>query len=198
MLEGNYSNGTLNTVGSMFSSAATMIGFAVNPSTTTNNAFLSATGIAIARSAMLLDGAEMRFYLGATQTVTVGSAVTLTQYMQLTTSGLSVTGTVTASSTMTATNFLLSSDARFKTDLVPMTNALSSLDRITAYRYTHLRNQQQEVGVLAQDVREVLPEAVSEDADGMLSVAYDRLVPLLVAAVKELSAQVRALQAQGA
>jgi hypothetical protein len=42
-----------------------------------------------------------------------------------------------------------------------------------------------QVGVLAQDVEAVLPEAVTTDADGYKSVRYDNLIPLLIEAVKE-------------
>lgn len=95
---------------------------------------------------------------------------------------------------LTSADFILSSDARLKTNLVPLTSALDAIDRIDAYRYTHLRHARQEVGVIAQEVREVLPEAVSESDDGTLGVSYDRLVPLLLAAVKELSAKVKQLE----
>ena len=43
-----------------------------------------------------------------------------------------------------------------------------------------------EVGVIAQEVERVLPEVVSEDAEGYKSVDYTKLTPLLIEAVKEL------------
>jgi hypothetical protein len=51
-------------------------------------------------------------------------------------------------------------------------------------------------GLIAQDVLEVQPEAVSEGVDGMLSVRYTELIPLAFAAIKELSAQNKALEAR--
>jgi hypothetical protein len=42
-----------------------------------------------------------------------------------------------------------------------------------------------QVGVLAQDVEAVLPEAVTTDADGYKTVRYDNLIPLLIEAIKE-------------
>ena len=49
-------------------------------------------------------------------------------------------------------------------------------------------------GVSAQEVAEVLPQAVTKRADGeYLTVKYEKLVPLLLEAVKELSAKVDAL-----
>jgi hypothetical protein len=95
---------------------------------------------------------------------------------------------------VTAADFVLSSDVRLKTNLVPLTSAIDAVDTLTAYRYTHTKTERQEVGVLAQEVREVLPEAVTEGEDGMLGVSYDRLVPLLLAAVKEMSARIKTLE----
>ena len=43
----------------------------------------------------------------------------------------------------------------------------------------------QKIGVLAQDIREVFPELVSEDANEMLAVNYQGLVPVLINALKE-------------
>jgi hypothetical protein len=42
----------------------------------------------------------------------------------------------------------------------------------------------QEIGVIAQEVREVFPELVTEGADGILSVKYDNLVAIIVDAIQ--------------
>ncbi len=47
----------------------------------------------------------------------------------------------------------------------------------------------QQVGFIAQEVREVMPEVVQEHSDGTLSLDYGRLTPLLVEAIKELRAE---------
>jgi hypothetical protein len=49
------------------------------------------------------------------------------------------------------------------------------------------------VGVIAQEVEAVMPEVVADRADGFKAVKYDRIVALLIEAVKELSAKVDAL-----
>jgi len=57
----------------------------------------------------------------------------------------------------------------------------------------HKRGQQ-DVGLIAQEVEDVLPEAVKEFQDGhsegYKSVSYDKLVPLLVEAIKDLRSQI--------
>ena len=47
-----------------------------------------------------------------------------------------------------------------------------------------------DIGVIAQDVEKVLPEAVSTKPDGTKGVHYNKLIPLLIEAVKDLSQQV--------
>jgi len=129
-----------------------------------------------------------------------GSAATLTTARSIwgqsfngsadVTGALSNATTGVFSSTVTASDFVLSSDVRFKTDLRPLYNALHDMDTLYAFRYHNVRTEKTEVGVLAQQVRMVLPEAVVEDADGFLGVSYDRLVPFLLAALKELKGRV--------
>jgi hypothetical protein len=101
------------------------------------------------------------------------------------------TGIATFSGAVYATDFILSSDARLKTHVTPIQGALDKLCRIGGYTYTGARTGQREAGVMAQELAEVLPEAVSVDGDGYLSVAYDRVIPLLVAAIKELRSEAR-------
>jgi hypothetical protein len=52
------------------------------------------------------------------------------------------------------------------------------------------------VGLIAQEVQAVLPEAVSEDREGHMSLAYDSITALLVEAVKEQAAQIKEQAAQ--
>ncbi len=53
-----------------------------------------------------------------------------------------------------------------------------------------------QVGVIAQEVEAVLPEAVSEDAQGYKSVDYSKLTPLLIEASKAQQAQIELLKAE--
>jgi hypothetical protein len=56
------------------------------------------------------------------------------------------------------------------------------------------RTELREVGVIAQEIQKVLPEAVIEKEDGYLTVKYDRIIPLLIQAIKELSIEVESLK----
>ncbi|MDC1492727.1 hypothetical protein N8376_05165 [Flavobacteriaceae bacterium] len=54
----------------------------------------------------------------------------------------------------------------------------------------------QKIGVLAQDIKEVFPELVSEDANEMLAVNYQGLVPVLINALKEQQSEIDVLKEQ--
>ena len=101
-------------------------------------------------------------------------------------------------------NYYITSDVRLKTDIQPLEgSSLEKVKQLTAKTYLWKddlmgKGDKREIGLIAQEVAEVVPEVVSKmskDAD-TLGVAYTQLVPLLVEAVKELSAKVEALEAQ--
>lgn len=86
------------------------------------------------------------------------------------------------------------SDARLKTDVNTIQRAL---DKVSAMRgVTFTKDGTSQVGVIAQEVLEVVPEAVQLNADGYYSVAYGNLVGVLIEAVKELRAEVKALKGE--
>jgi hypothetical protein len=87
----------------------------------------------------------------------------------------------------------VSSDARLKQDITPIDNSLEKLMQLNGYSYrfkSKSDDPQKELGVLAQEVKAVLPEAVYTDSKGMYSVSYNSLVPLLINAVKEQQQQI--------
>lgn len=81
------------------------------------------------------------------------------------------------------------SDSRLKSNILRINDAL---DKVTLLNgYTFLKDGERGCGLLAQDLRNVLPEAVREHPDtGVLSVAYGNVVSLLINAVNDLRARV--------
>lgn len=87
------------------------------------------------------------------------------------------------------------SDQRWKTDIVPIADALDKVLAIGGYTFRRnddlpddsSREKKRMAGVLAQEVREVLPEVVDVDDDGRLHVAYGNLAALLIEATKQLA-----------
>jgi len=85
------------------------------------------------------------------------------------------------------------SDARVKRDQKYIENPLGKIDRMRGYTYT-LPSGKVQAGVIAQEVLEVLPEAVTMLPENSYAVSYDALVPLLLEAVRSLNAEVRQLK----
>ena len=85
------------------------------------------------------------------------------------------------------------SDRKHKKHIKPIRGALALIEKLRGVRYVRKRDGQHCVGVIAQEVREVLPEVVLETPDG-LSVDYGNLVAPLIGAVQELAARVRKLE----
>jgi hypothetical protein len=106
-----------------------------------------------------------------------------------------------SSAGLTAASFNVSSDARLKKDSEPITNALERLDLMHGVTFRWRQNDARAAGVIAQDVLEVLPEAISVDRSegatkGMLRVDAMAVVGLLVEALKQERQARRALDAR--
>jgi hypothetical protein len=102
----------------------------------------------------------------------------------------------TFSGTVTAPNFVSSSDARLKTDIAPIADALAKVQALTGVTFTMAGSDARQMGLIAQDVQAVTPEAVVE-AEGVLRLAYGNLVGLLVEAIKDLAQEVDQLKRSG-
>ncbi|MBK8701217.1 MAG: tail fiber domain-containing protein [Saprospiraceae bacterium] len=89
-------------------------------------------------------------------------------------------------------NLTQNSDERLKTDIQMFTGALDKLKGIQACHYRWIdpqRNQNLQTGLLAQDVQQSLPQLVSANDEGYLSVNYPAMNAVLLTALKELKAQ---------
>ena len=93
-----------------------------------------------------------------------------------------------------------SSDRRQKTNIKKLDNALDKVLTLDGVEYdwnemaaAH-RIGKHDVGVIAQQVEEVLPDAVEHRETGMMAVRYERLVPLLIEAIKELKSEIDELK----
>jgi len=104
----------------------------------------------------------------------------------LSNSGNNLAGDFTATGNVTAY-----SDARLKDNIETIDGAL---DKVCAMRGVMFdKDGKRETGVIAQEVQEVLPEAVMQNEE-YLSVAYGNMVGVLIEAVKELKAEIEVLK----
>ena len=99
----------------------------------------------------------------------------------------------TFTGTVTAPNFVSSSDARLKSDIAPISDALAKVQALTGVTFTMAGGETRQMGLIAQEVQAVAPEAVVE-AEGILRLAYGNLIGLLVEAIKDLATQVDQLK----
>jgi hypothetical protein len=155
----------------------------VNTSGNQTIAGVKTFGTAIAISGT--SNAAGHFYAGTTNP---GNTTRLNYDGNLHVNALTAVGDITAFS-----------DARFKTDIQTIGGALDKLSLIhgVTFRRTgdETQTQTRYVGVLAQEVEAVMPEAVHTDAEGYKAVAYGNMVALLIEAIKELTARLEKLDA---
>jgi hypothetical protein len=103
-----------------------------------------------------------------------------------------------------ATSWSGSSDARLKNITGTYTNALADIAQIEPIKFTWKNDETNtpHVGVIAQSVQTVVPEAVSQsqviegDETEYLGVRYTELIPLIIASIQELKAEVDSLKQQ--
>jgi hypothetical protein len=104
-------------------------------------------------------------------------------------------GDATVSNDLTVSgDVVISSDARLKSNIVSLGSTLSKLLQIDGKSYE--MKGKQKIGVLAQEIKEVFPELVSEDDNEMLAVNYQGLVPVLINALKEQQSEIDELKEQ--
>jgi hypothetical protein len=148
------------------------------------------------------------------QAVATGSSVQFGSF-GVGTGASGTTGEIRATNNVTA----FFSDKRLKDVVGPIDNALYKVSKINGVYYKQNKlaesfgynNYEQQVGVIAQEIQEVLPEAVkfapfdremkdgkeiSKSGEEYLTVQYEKLVPLLIEAIKELRLEIDVLKAK--
>lgn len=97
---------------------------------------------------------------------------------------------------LTAASFYATSDKRLKENLVAYSPEKSILD-LPVYKYNYISDEKkaEQIGCLAQDLREICPEIVQADEDnGYLTINESKIVYLLLDEVKKLKAEVEELK----
>ena len=102
--------------------------------------------------------------------------------------------TVTGTTLVTAPEVTATSDIRLKSNVEKIENSLEKIDKLNGYTFT--MNDKQMTGLVAQEVLDVLPEAVVGSEDEHYSLAYGNMVGLLVEGIKELKKEVAGLKEQ--
>jgi hypothetical protein len=106
--------------------------------------------------------------------------------------GLTCTGDVTANT---------SSDKRWKDNIIPIENPIEKIKKLTGNSFVwkdgfevYHSNKGLDYGVIAQEVEEVMPEIVIQRDGGYKGVRYEKIIPLLIEAIKEQQKQIEELK----
>jgi hypothetical protein len=100
---------------------------------------------------------------------------------------LDSSGNLTAASNITAY-----SDVRLKKEIKTIDNALNKVTSLRGVNF--IKDEEYQMGVIAQEVEEIIPEVVLTNNEGIKSVAYGNMVGLLIEAIKELKAEIEELK----
>ena len=153
------------------------------------SANINCTGLNAGAGAILTSnyvGRDANDYIAWSNNSHTVAVVNGTERLRVTTSGIDVSGSIVADSDITAY-----SDERLKSNVQLIEGALAKVNDLDGFTYD-MEDKEGNVigrktGVIAQHVQKVLPEAVIEDEDGYLSVAYGNMMGLAINAIKELS-----------
>ena len=109
------------------------------------------------------------------------------------------TGTVTvaelsATGNITSPYFYSESDANLKKDVTPIIDALSSVQALSGVNFTWKHNDIKAIGLIAQEVEQVLPVVVGVSPEGYKTVQYNSIIAVLIEAVKDQQKQIDELR----
>ena len=120
------------------------------------------------------------------------------------TTASTVAGEIRATNEITA---YFSSDSRLKENIQPIANPIAMLEAIRGVYFDwtaeHIENRggedgyfvrKHDIGVIAQEVEKILPEIVATRADGFKAVKYEKIVPLLIEAIKAQQHEIEQLK----
>ena len=121
----------------------------------------------------------------------------LTFYGTSNANGSSIRLNLTHGGTLTATGDIVAySDRRVKENIFTIKNALDKVNKLRGVTYTRtdVEDKSEKIGVIAQEIQEILPQVVFEQAKGMLGVSYGNLAGLFIEAIKEQQTQIDELK----
>lgn len=141
------------------------------------------------------------FSLGSTQSFTLNQASAATIAFSINSSTGNTGSTLVfrdangdfASRDISARNFDTTSDATLKTDILKVDNALDILESISGVSFKWKGTGEKSMGILAQEVEEVLPELINNSRN-YKAVNYNGLIAVLIESIKELKREIKQLK----
>lgn len=200
VVSGTWNGSSISTTYTDAKVTAVNAGTGISVNATTGSLTVTNSGVT---SAVAGTGVSVSAGTGAV-TFSIGQAVATSSNTQFNSLGVGTAGSGTAGE-IRATNNITAyySDDRLKTRLGSIVNALEKVCQLSGFYYEANETAQalgyeriKEVGVSAQEVQRVLPEVVvpAPIDEKYLTVRYEKIVPLLIEAIKELNNRIDVLQ----
>ncbi|MEA9356026.1 tail fiber domain-containing protein [Bacteriovorax sp. PP10] len=187
-----------------------IIGNSAGPTTGTSNIVIGNSGaISLAGNNNVIIGGNLASLNSLTNTIVLATAgATAIERMRIDTNGnmglgttapadkLSIVGNVTATGTISATSFPVTSDRRLKKNIVTVQNALEKVLKLRGVEFDWIKTGVHEIGVIAQEVEKIVPDLVMTNSKGFKSVKYANMVSLLIESTKETDEKITALESE--
>jgi hypothetical protein len=112
---------------------------------------------------------------------------------------LEVHNTVQSTSIYASNDIVAFSDVSVKDNIRPIPHAIQKVKRLNGRLYTRNDSEDKEkvhMGLIAQEVEEVIPEVVKDLPEGKKAVAYQNIIGLLIEAIKDQQKQIDSLSKQ--
>ena len=96
-----------------------------------------------------------------------------------------------------AHSFRARSDKRLKENITDITDSLDIINQLNAKKYNFKNSKSKEsFGFIAQEMEEILPDLVEKDRNGIRTISYGEIIPILSDAVKTLDRKIQDLEAK--
>ncbi|MDP2937779.1 MAG: tail fiber domain-containing protein, partial [Candidatus Omnitrophota bacterium] len=97
---------------------------------------------------------------------------------------------------LNAAAWVYASDMRLKENVSYIQSGLNVIEHLKPVKFDYINGDKKQVGFIAQEVQEILPDIVTEGTDGMLGMKTDSIIPYLVKAIQEQQKEIEALKAK--
>jgi hypothetical protein len=110
------------------------------------------------------------------------------------TGGLGLSGNVYAGGVVSGLDLLSTSDKRLKKNIKTIKTPLNTVQELRGVTFQWKKSGKDSIGVIAQEVEEIIPQVVEIDGNGNKTVSYGSMVGLLIEAIKEQQEQINELK----
>jgi hypothetical protein len=87
-----------------------------------------------------------------------------------------------------------SSDEKYKYNILPINYGLNTILQLKPVNFQWIEGEEEDLGFIAQDVAEIIPEAVDTNWNSDLLMRYESIIPILTKAIQEQQALIKALE----